>query len=72
MKQTKPPQPGAAQPTRNSGVNGTDLLGLAGAAALVGGAAWVYPPAGLIVAGALALALALLAARRAESGRDGA
>lgn len=28
-------------------------VGLAGFCALVGGVAWIYPPAGLIVAGAL-------------------
>lgn len=53
------------QKTRQS-MNRLDLLGLFGAAALVGGASWIFPPAGLIVGGGLALALAVLGARKAD------
>jgi tetrahydromethanopterin S-methyltransferase subunit C len=60
VSQNKPGKEAARGP-----INRYDLLGVAGAAALVGGAAWVFPPSGLIVGGLLALALAVLGARSA-------
>lgn len=43
-----------------------DLTGLAGLAAVSYGAWLIYEPAGFIVAGAFAAALAVLTARRSE------
>lgn len=42
-----------------------DFAGLMGAAFIVGGMAWAYPPAGLIVAGVMLLCAAILAGRKA-------
>lgn len=44
-----------------------DVLGAAGAAAISYGAALIYAPAGWIVGGVIALAVAVLCARKAEA-----
>lgn len=44
-----------------------DLSGLAGLASLSVGLWWVYPPAALIVSGAILLALAVFGASRGDS-----
>lgn len=48
-----------------------DALGITGAALLVIGTGWIYPPAGVIVAGILFLSAAIFAARRAASSESG-
>lgn len=41
-----------------------DGIGIAGFIAIVAGVAWVYPPAGAIVAGAMMLSAAVIAGMR--------
>jgi uncharacterized membrane protein len=49
-------------PTSPTPATWADFFLFAGAAALIAGAAWIYPPAGLIVFGVLAIVAAVSAA----------
>lgn len=47
-----------------------DLCGITGACLITGGVAWVYPPAGLIVGGALLLTGAILASAKQQKDKS--
>ena len=48
-------------------MNTVDIAGVAGFVLLVAGTGWMYPPAGLIVAGVLLLTAAVIASSRSAA-----